>query len=38
METLSAGTTVIDQEPQGVAAQEILEIRDELMAFLGLAR
>lgn len=34
METLSGGTTVIDQEPQGTAAQEILEIRDELMSFL----
>ena len=36
METLSAGTTVIDQEPQGAATQEINEIRDELMVFLNL--
>jgi chromosome partitioning protein len=34
METLSAGTTVVDQEPQGAAAQEIIEIRDELLCFL----
>lgn len=38
METLSAGTTVIDQEPNGAAAQEIKEIRDELIGFLGLRR
>jgi chromosome partitioning protein len=38
METLSAGTTVVDQEPHGVAAQEIREIRDELMTFLGWQR